>query len=163
MSCLHQCLLHTPCTFCSYTFYTLCTISLWCNLPLACISAPVLCLLAHTWICPTTTNPISSLFNILIVPILLVHAIFSMPLHAHTAPNLLHISSAFYDHHNSSTSLVIPATRSTTLGVLLRILSLSGSWDFSSSLAQSSLCLLFQLQASTLIHLSIPLTIVLLH
>ena len=44
---------------------------------------------------PTTTTLISSLFHILIVPVLLVHAIFVMPLHAHTPTNLLHISSAF--------------------------------------------------------------------
>ena len=76
---------------------------------------------------PMTTTLISSLFHILIVPVLLVYAIFSMPLHAHTVPNLLHILSAFPDHHNSSSSLVVPAMRSTSLGVLLRFLNLSGS------------------------------------
>jgi hypothetical protein len=35
---------------------------------------------------PTTTTPISSLFYILIVSVLLVHEIFTIPLHAHTAP-----------------------------------------------------------------------------
>jgi hypothetical protein len=65
---------------------------------------------------PHDNQPNSSLFIILIVPKLLVHAIFPMPLHAHTMPHLLHISSAFPDHHNSSASLVVPATRSATLG-----------------------------------------------
>jgi hypothetical protein len=41
-----------------------------------------------------TTTLIYSLFHILIVLVLLVHAIFSMPLHAHAPTNLLHISSA---------------------------------------------------------------------
>jgi hypothetical protein len=76
---------------------------------------------------PTTTTIISSFFNLLIVLVLLVHAIFSMPLHAHTAPNILHIWSDFPDHHNSLASLVVPTTRSASLGVLLRFLSLSGS------------------------------------
>jgi hypothetical protein len=35
----------------------------------------------------TVTTPISSLFNILIVSVVFVHAIFAMPLHAHSAPN----------------------------------------------------------------------------
>jgi hypothetical protein len=76
---------------------------------------------------PSTTKTTLSSFHILLLPVLLVHAIFAMPLHAHTALNLLHISSAFLDHHNSSASLVVPATRSTSLGVLLRFLNLSGS------------------------------------
>jgi hypothetical protein len=41
--------------------------------------------------------------------------------------NILHLSSALPDHHNSSTSLVVPSTCPTSLGVLLRFLSLSGS------------------------------------
>jgi hypothetical protein len=41
--------------------------------------------------------------------------------------NFLHISSALPDHHrNSSTSLVVPTMRPTSLGVLLRFLNLSG-------------------------------------
>lgn len=35
----------------------------------------------------TTTTPISSLFHIIIVSVLFVHAIFTMPLHAHSTPN----------------------------------------------------------------------------
>jgi len=112
---------------------------------------------------PSTTTLISSFFNILIVNVLLVYGIFAMPLHAHTAPNLLHILSDFPDHRNSLASLVVPAMHLASLGVLLRFFNLSGSWDSSSSLAQSSLCLLFQLQTSMLIHLSIPLKIILLH
>jgi hypothetical protein len=75
----------------------------------------------------TTTTPISSLFRILIVSIVFVHAIFTMSLHAHSAPN-------------SSTTLVLCliiivtlhllwsfSTRSTSLYVILRFLSLSSS------------------------------------
>jgi len=47
-------------------------------------------------------------------------------------------------------------TCSTSLDVMLRFLSLSGSWDSSSSLWQSSSPSLFQLQASMPIQLSIP-------
>jgi hypothetical protein len=75
----------------------------------------------------TATTLISSLFNILIVSVVFVHAIFAMPLHAHSTPN-------------SSTTQVLCliiivnlqllwsfTTRSTSLYVILRFLSLSGS------------------------------------
>ena len=54
-------------------------------------------------------------------------------------------------------------THSTSLDVMLRFLSLSGSRDSSSSLAQLSLYFLLQLQTSMLIHLSVPLRIVFIH
>jgi hypothetical protein len=76
---------------------------------------------------PSTTTTTLSSFHILLLPVLRVHAIFAMPLHAHTVSNLLHISSAFPDHRNSSASLVVPATRSASLGVLLRFLNLFGN------------------------------------
>jgi hypothetical protein len=41
--------------------------------------------------------------------------------------DLLHISSAMPDHRNSSTSLVVPTTRPTSLGVQLRFFILSSS------------------------------------
>ena len=83
----------------------------------------------HTpWILLHSDNKhISSLFNILIVSIVFVHAIFAMPLHAHSVPN-------------SSTTWVLCliiivtlqllcsfSTRSTSLYVILRFLSLSSS------------------------------------
>jgi hypothetical protein len=36
---LHQCLLHTPYAFCSFSFYALCAMSLQCTIPLLCIAA----------------------------------------------------------------------------------------------------------------------------
>ena len=66
--------------------------------------------------------------------------------------NLLHISSALPDHHrDSSTSLVVQPLCLSSLGVMPRFLFLSGSWDSSSSLLQSSSSFLFQLRAPTLI------------
>jgi hypothetical protein len=75
----------------------------------------------------TETTLISSLFNILIVFVVFVHAIFAMPLHAHSASS-------------SSTTRVLCliiimtlqllwsyTTCSTSLYVILRFLSLSGS------------------------------------
>ena len=76
----------------------------------------------------TATTPISSLFFILIVSIVFVHAIFAMPLHAHSTSNSSTTSSALSDHHrDSSDSLVVPTMCPTSLGVLLRFLNLSGS------------------------------------
>jgi hypothetical protein len=74
-----------------------------------------------------TTTPISSLFHILIVPVLLVHAIFPC-LCMLTPPPISSTSRVLFpDHRNSSASLVVPTMRSTSLGVLLRFLNLSGS------------------------------------
>ena len=105
------------------------------------------------------TTPISSLFLILIVPVLLVHAIFAMPLHAHSTPN----SSVTW-----VLCLIIIVTlqllwsfstmRPASLGVLLRFHNLSSSWDSLTSLWKSSSPSLFQLQALMLIQLSITST-----
>jgi hypothetical protein len=153
--CLHQCLLHTPCTFCSFSFYALCAMSLQCTIPLLYISAAALCLLLHTSI-TLNNNPISSLFSILIVSVHLVHAICTLLLHL-SPPHLLHIGvffplhsstlshllcatlslsvlhlllivSALPDHHgNSSASLAVSPTHPSSLGVISRFLSFSGS------------------------------------
>jgi hypothetical protein len=112
----------------------------------------------------TVTTPISSLFHILIVSVLFVHAIFAMPLHAHSTPN-------------SSTSRVLCLIIIVTLQLLRQFFPrVQHHWvfclDFSASLAVEALRLLclrraypfyFQLQTSMLIHLSIPLRVVFLH
>ena len=52
---------------------------------------------------------------------------------------IFHLSSALSDHHrDSSYSLVVHPACPASLGVMLRFLSLSGSWDSSSSMWQSS-------------------------
>jgi hypothetical protein len=107
----------------------------------------------------TTTTPISSLFNILIVSVVFVHAIFTMPLHAHSMPN-------------SSTTRVLcliiivtlqllwPFSHSFSItGCYTRFLSLSGSLRlFIFSVTVELILLCFQLQASMLIQLSIAST-----
>jgi hypothetical protein len=73
------------------------------------------------------TTPISSLFHILIVLVLLVHAIFPC-LCMFTLPHISSTSQViFLNPRNSSASLVVPTMRSTSLGVLLRFLNLFGS------------------------------------
>jgi hypothetical protein len=53
-------------------------------------------------------NPFSSLYCVFISSVHLVHAMFSIPLHAPTCANLLHLSSALRDlHRNSSASLAV--------------------------------------------------------
>jgi hypothetical protein len=54
--CLHQCLLHTPCALCSFSFYALCTTSLHHTIPLLYISTVMLCLLLHTSITPNNNH-----------------------------------------------------------------------------------------------------------
>jgi hypothetical protein len=113
----------------------------------------------------STATLISSLFCILIVSVHLVHAICAILLHAltlcHCSPHrdihchstlpplhslehqhtlfVLHVllmSSPLPDHHgNSSASLVVIPMCSSSLGVMLRFLSLSSSQDSSSSLS----------------------------
>jgi hypothetical protein len=78
--------------------------------------------------------------------------------HQHTlfVLHVLLVSSPLPHHHrNSSSFLVVMPMRSSSLGVMLRFLSLSSSRDSLSSLSQSSSSSLLQLQASTLFHLSI--------
>jgi hypothetical protein len=55
--CLHQCLLHSPCAFYSFSFYALCAMSLQCTIPLLCISTTALCLLLHTSITLNRNHP----------------------------------------------------------------------------------------------------------
>jgi hypothetical protein len=65
---------HMPCDFCASAFSSLCTICLQCTIPLLCISVAT----HSSFYTPqslSTTTPISSLFNILIVSVHLVHAI----------------------------------------------------------------------------------------
>jgi hypothetical protein len=81
----------------------------------------------------STAALISSLLCILILPMHLLHPLFTMILHA------LPMSSALHDrHYNSSTSLVVKSMHPSSLGVMSRFLSLSSSRDSSSSLSQSS-------------------------
>jgi hypothetical protein len=125
--------------------------SIQCTIPLLCISAA-----AHSsFYTPeslSTTTTISSFFYLLIVSVHLVHPYaqcFCM----------LFMSSALPVHHcNSSASLAVKPMCPSSLGVMLRFLSLSNSQDSLSSLSQSSSSSLLQLQASTLIHLSIAST-----
>jgi hypothetical protein len=55
--CLHQCLLHTPCAFYSFSFYALYAMSLQCTIPLLYISVVALCLLLHTSITLNRNHP----------------------------------------------------------------------------------------------------------
>jgi hypothetical protein len=103
--------------FLFFSIYTLCIMSLSCNLPLLCISTPVLCLLAHTSILLHSdhnnsnsngnSNLISSLHSVLIVSVHLVHAMCATLSCSHRA-HVLHLSSALPDTHgNSSASLAL--------------------------------------------------------
>jgi len=98
-----------PLHFLFFSIYTLCTMSSSCNLPLLCISTPVLYLLAHTSIflhsdhnnskINGNSNLISSRHCVLIVSVHLVHAMCA---------HVLHLSSALADTHgNSSASLAL--------------------------------------------------------
>jgi hypothetical protein len=115
--CLPHCLpAHMTCVVCSSAFYTLCTMSLQCNLPLLCISTPALCLLAHTSILLhsnhnnsiSNNNPISSLlpctYSLCAPRACNVHN----PSACSHRADILHLSSALPDHHgNSSASLAV--------------------------------------------------------
>jgi hypothetical protein len=82
--------------FLFFSIYTLCTMSLSCNLPLLFISTPVLCLLAHTSIFLHNDhknsnnngnhNLISSLHCVLIVSVHLVHAMCALDSASHSVP-----------------------------------------------------------------------------
>jgi hypothetical protein len=152
--CLHQCLLHTPCTFCSFSFYALCAMSLQCTIPLLYISAAALCLLLHTSI---TLNNNNHFFFVqhsytLCAPCacnLLLAVAFSPTLISSTSGCFFHfilppipspvchsvslccimlIVSALPDHHgNSSASLAVSPTHPSSLGVISRFLQLSSS------------------------------------
>jgi hypothetical protein len=88
---------HITCAVCSSAFYVLCSMSIHCIAPLLCYSAVALSsFLTHESPSPTktttTTNSnnkfISSLYCVYIYIsfVHLVHAIFSIPMHAHTIP-----------------------------------------------------------------------------
>jgi hypothetical protein len=113
----------------------------------------------------TATQLLSSFFlKILHISVLFVHAIFAMPLHAHSGPN-------------SSTSRVLCLIIIMTLQLLRHLFPcVQHHWvfylDFATSLAVEDLCFLclrrsypfyFHLHISMLIHLSIPLRVVFLH
>jgi hypothetical protein len=136
--CLPHCLsAHITCAVCSSSFYALCAISIHCTVPLLCYSAAALSsFFTPESPSPTTTttnsynnnNPISSLYRVFIAYVHLVHAVFAMPLHADSAPIILHLSSALSDHHHdSSSSLVVLPACPASLYVILRFLGLSGS------------------------------------
>jgi hypothetical protein len=91
--CLHHCLsAHMTCTVYSSAFYALCTMSIHCTVPLLFNSAASL----SSFFTPespsitTTTNSnhntFSSLYRAYIASVPLVHEIFSILLHVHTAP-----------------------------------------------------------------------------
>ena len=90
--CLLHCLsAHMNCAVCSSTFYALCAMSIHCTVPLLCYSAVALSsFFTHESPSLTTTttnsynnnNPISSLYRVFIASVHLVHAMFTMPLHA---------------------------------------------------------------------------------
>jgi hypothetical protein len=94
--CLPHCLpAHMTCAVCSSAFYALCTISIQCNIPLLCdfYSCTLPPCFTHESPSTTTTtnsnrnsNRFSSLYRVYIASVHLVHAIFAIPLHAHTGP-----------------------------------------------------------------------------
>jgi hypothetical protein len=92
--CLPHCLsAHITCAVYSSSFYALCTMSIHCTVPPLCNSAAALSsFFTHESPSPTTTTtnynntPNSSLYHVFMASVHLVHAIFSIPLHAHTAP-----------------------------------------------------------------------------
>ena len=86
---------HITCVVCSSAFYALCAMSIHYTVPLMCYSAAALSsFFTHESPSPTTTtiisnnnnNHFSSLYHVYISSVHLVHAIFTIPLHAHTAP-----------------------------------------------------------------------------
>jgi hypothetical protein len=93
--CLPHCLsANITCAVCSFTFYALCTMSTHCTVLLLCSSTAALSsFFTHESPSPTTitttsnsNNPLfSSLYRIYVASVHLVHAIFSIPLHAHPA------------------------------------------------------------------------------
>jgi hypothetical protein len=84
---------HIPCAVWSSVVYALCAVSTLCTVPLLCYSAtaPLFFFTLESPL-PTTfittsnskNNPISSLYCVFIASVHLVHAIFSIPLHAYS-------------------------------------------------------------------------------
>jgi hypothetical protein len=160
--------LHTlPCASCSSTFYALCAMSIPCTIPLLCISAAAHCLLLHAWI-PLNNNPhlfsimciyticapSSSSMHSASTCSSMCHGSFPQVVHCHSTFSLLRslkhqhtlyvlhvhlVLSPLSNHHgNSSAFLAVMPMRSSSLGVMLRFLSLSSSQDSLSSLSYSS-------------------------
>jgi len=157
--------LHTlPCAFYSFSFYALCVISIPCTIPLLYISATAHYLIIHTWI-PLNNNShlffvrciytiyapsSSSMYNASACSST-CHGFFPRVVHCHSTFSLLcslkhqhtlyvlHVhlvSSILPNHHgNSSAFLAVMPMRSSSLGVMLRFLSLSSSQDSLSSLS----------------------------
>jgi hypothetical protein len=94
--CLPHCLpAHITCAVCSSAFYALCAIPIHYTDSLLFNSVVALSFFfTHESPSPATTttnshsncNLISSLYHVYIASVHLVHAIFSIPMHAHTAP-----------------------------------------------------------------------------
>jgi hypothetical protein len=93
--CLPHCLsANITCAACSSAFYSLCTMSIHCTVPLLCSSAAALSsFFTHESPSPTTitttsnsnNNLFSYLYRIYVASVHLVHAIFIIPLHPHPA------------------------------------------------------------------------------
>jgi hypothetical protein len=86
---------HMTCAICSSTFYSLCTMSIHCTDPLLFnLAAALSSFFNHESPSTTTTttnsnnnnNRFSSLYHVYMASVHLVHAIFAIPLNAHTAP-----------------------------------------------------------------------------
>ena len=91
----HSLSAHITYVVCSSAFYALCSMSIHCTVPLMCYLAAALSFFfTHESPSPTTTttnsnnnsNRISSLYRVYIASVHLLHAIFAIPMHAHTAP-----------------------------------------------------------------------------
>jgi hypothetical protein len=91
----HRLSTHITCVVCSSAFYALCAMSIHCTFPLLFNSAVALpSFFTHESPSITTTttysnnnnNLISSLYHVYIDSVHLVHAIFSIPMHAHATP-----------------------------------------------------------------------------
>jgi hypothetical protein len=85
---------HIPCVVWSSTFYALCAISILYTVPLLCYSAVALSSFFTPYITFTNNThynlqrqqqPMSSLIRVFIDSVHLVHAVFTMPLHADSA------------------------------------------------------------------------------
>jgi hypothetical protein len=90
--CLSACI---TCVVYSSTIYALCAMSIHCIVPFLCYSVAALSsFFTHESPSPTTTtsnsysnnNTISSLYHVFIASVHLVHAVFTMPLHADSVP-----------------------------------------------------------------------------
>jgi hypothetical protein len=127
---------HMTCTVCSYAFYSLCTMSIHCTVPLL-FNLVVALSSFFTHESPsttaTTTTPTATTLHLFSVPCTYSFCapcacnVCNTSTYSHYV-DILHLSSTVIPgHHNSSSSLVVPTTRPASLGVMLRFLFLSGS------------------------------------